>query len=539
MSVPTSSAPRSIATSTLGYGLVIGTCVTAFVLGRPLWFFSDDWNIYSDFHRSRDLLRPFNSHLSTVPVALYQVLFHTVGVEVYWPYRLVGVAAYGLLGWAVFRFARDRLAGVPAVLVTAAVLWNSAGVTNAMFPFLMNFSIPVAALAIIWRHLERARRTSGSGVAGHELVASVWLVVALATSGLGLLVAVAVAVHLVWTRPPVRTWLAMAPGPLLWLVWYSLRGVDSPPSGGLRPVASYAVRMIWGGFTSLAFGQRWFGLVLAVAYLVLVVLAAVWWRSFDAVAGGSLAACGAFAVLTAVSRIGVVPHIPPDELRYRWTVAAFLVLAAVPMMPGWPRRRGDVWSRAFVGLGAVLVVVNGVLLVRDVDRWVTMVEQSKPGLAANLWVVERAAADRTLDATTRLPLSYVPVTAGDYIGAVGAVGSPIAGWPLDALGGTAASRRQADEALVRQYRVRLVPPDQTCRVGRDRLVTAGPQAVGVTVGLFGSASNLAPVGTVPAGTTRVLRLRSITEAASMHWKVSARGARVVACSATAARRGGR
>ncbi|MCC6185411.1 MAG: hypothetical protein IT194_12200, partial [Microthrixaceae bacterium] len=53
--------------------------VLAAVMGRRLWFFSDDWNIYADYHTG-NLLEPFNGHLSLVPAGLYQLLFHTVGV---------------------------------------------------------------------------------------------------------------------------------------------------------------------------------------------------------------------------------------------------------------------------------------------------------------------------------------------------------------------------------------------------------------------------------------------------------------------------
>ena len=36
------------------------------VLGRHLWFFSDDWNILVEYHDG-NLLEPFNGHLSTIP----------------------------------------------------------------------------------------------------------------------------------------------------------------------------------------------------------------------------------------------------------------------------------------------------------------------------------------------------------------------------------------------------------------------------------------------------------------------------------------
>ena len=78
----------------------------------------------------------------------------------------------------VWRYASRNLGAVAGAAALTLVLWNAAGVTNVMFPFLMNFSIPVAALAAAWWHLDR---TSLRG----EVAASVWLGVALATSGAG------------------------------------------------------------------------------------------------------------------------------------------------------------------------------------------------------------------------------------------------------------------------------------------------------------------------------------------------------------------
>jgi hypothetical protein len=158
--------------------------VVAAVAGRDLWFFSDDWNIYADYHDG-NLLTPFNGHLSLVPAGIYRVLFHTAGMGSYLPYRLAGLAALAVLAFQVVRFAHVRLGElrrgrVPlgAILVTvavSAVLWNSAGKMNLLFPFLMNFTIPIAALLAIWWHLDRAGEDDRSPLR-HEVAASLWLV---------------------------------------------------------------------------------------------------------------------------------------------------------------------------------------------------------------------------------------------------------------------------------------------------------------------------------------------------------------------------
>lgn len=462
----TSPAPRG---SDLPAVAIVGvTVIAAFVAGNGLWFFSDDWNIIAGYP-SGHLLEPFNSHLSLVPVGVYQVLFHTFGLESYVPFRVVGLLAYAVLGWVTWRYARDRIGTVGGALATAAVLWNSGGVTNVMFPFLMNFSLPIAAVAAIWWHLDH-------DTPRHDVAASLWLTLALATSGLGLMVAVAVGVELVWTaarerRIDGRRWLVLVPGPALWLAWYVAYGVDSPSSGGVRPVVSYAARMIWGGFGSLAGGNRWLGLVVAAGFGWLLVLTVVR-RRFDARLAGALGAPLAFAVLTAISRIGVVPAIPPDELRYQWTIGAFLVLAAVSMFGGLRADEANAWvtvGRPLAGLATVSIVAGVVVLAGDVREWNRSVEAAVPGVRTNLWVAETAAAAGVLDRDRQLPVSYVRVTAGEYVDAVAALGSPLDGQPASAYGGTADARRTAVEAFVADFGMELRPdgPDRCSQFAPD------------------------------------------------------------------------
>jgi hypothetical protein len=53
-----------------------------------------------------------------------------------------------------------------------------------------------------------------------------------------------------------------------------------------------------------------------------------------------------------------------------------------------------------------------------------------------------------LERDRALPVSYVKVTAGEYVDAVAALGSPLAGFGPNEFGGSADSRRAADEAFV-------------------------------------------------------------------------------------------
>jgi hypothetical protein len=508
--------------------------VTATAIGRDLWFFSDDWNIFADYHDG-DLLTPFNGHLSLLPAGIYQLLFHTVGVDSYLPYRLAGLASLAVLAFQVLRLAGVRLGDVGArsgergrrvlgpalgALVVAAVLWNSSGQMNLLFPFLMNFSLPIAALVAIWWHLDRADAQIGDragdragggaadvehdGVLRHEVAASVWLVVALATSGLGLMTMAAVGVELLVARAAWRRWSVMSPGPILWAIWYVANRGANEVSTDVSAVVSYSARMFLGATTSIAAGIGALGVVLAIAVVGFFVIAALRWRSLDARTLGALAAPATFIVFTAVTRLDIVPEIPPDELRYSWAVAAYLVLAVVLAA----RRRAlfDVrvptaawWAAS--GVAALVLVVGAVRLVGDLDDWNTQVATARPGLSTVLFATEAVGAER-IDPDVVIPLSYVPVTTGGYLAGVASVGSPIAEATAEDLGGAAYNRRFADELLVDQLDIEARPQDGTPCAGVP-VDPVGPD--GVLELLPGSVIELEGVRTGPLRLSRFAR----------------------------------
>jgi hypothetical protein len=455
----------------LALGAAALLLAVAALAGRDLWFFSDDWNIYADYHAG-GLLEPFNGHLSLVPAGIYLVLFHTVGMDSYLPYRLSGLVALAVLAFQLVRFAHTRLGergpesgpasfvargAVLVALAVAAVLWNSAGTMNLLFPFLMNFTLPIAALVAIWWHLDRADGDDAEHAVRHEVLASLWLCLALGTSGLGLMTLAAVGVELVASRAPWRRLAVMAPGPVLWAVWYLGHRDANQMSTDVAAVLEYCARMFLGATTSLAAGSDVLGVLLAVLTVGFFVLAAWRWRSLDARTLGALAAPATFILFTAVTRLDIVPAIPPDELRYSWAVAAYLVLAAVVAARRTPMFDVTVPSGAWIAAAAVALVVLGLGAVRlwdSMQDWNRQVAEARPGLSTVLFATEAIGADR-IDPDVVIPLSYVPVTTGGYLSAAADVGSPIAEATAADLGGAAYNRQVADQLLVEQLGIRL------------------------------------------------------------------------------------
>jgi hypothetical protein len=455
-----------------------GTLIAAAaVVGRRLWFFSDDWNIFADYH-SGNLLEPFNGHLSLLPAGLYQAAFHTVGVGSYLPYRVLGLAALGVLAFQVARYSTARMGMLGAAVAVVAVMWNSAGTTNVMFPFLMNFSLPIAALLAMWWHLDAlphgggtapaeadhdpasgGKRSEAPAEVRHLAAIGVWAAVALATSGLGVVAIGAIALEFLLRRSPGRLWTALAVPTSVWFIWWLGHRSANQVSTDPAEVLPYFLRMLWGGTTSIAAGWAPGGILLAAGLVALVGTGAARSRRLDPRVASALAAAVAFAGLTALTRQDTVPEIPPDELRYGWTIGAYLVFAAVAAVPTlagrspmrtWReplqsgRRPAPAAGAAAVVCFAVLALGAAVLL-RDMGNWTDTVADAAPGLRSNAYAVEAAGADRVDPDAIIRPLSFVPVTAGAYLDAVADVGSPLAGATGEEIGGRADQRTAADE----------------------------------------------------------------------------------------------
>src|SRR5205807_840348 len=76
---------------------------------RGTTFWADEW-LWILLRRGSSVatfLNPHNEHLSLVPIVIYKLLFATVGLHSYWPYRAVAIAAQLGCVTLVFVYARS------------------------------------------------------------------------------------------------------------------------------------------------------------------------------------------------------------------------------------------------------------------------------------------------------------------------------------------------------------------------------------------------------------------------------------------------
>ena len=145
--------------------------------GTIFWY--DEWQWITerrDFTAST-FLEPHNQHLSLVPVAVYRFMLETVGIDQYWPYRLLLVVALAASGSAIFLYARPRVGPVLALAATALILFLGPGAQNILWPFQIGWLISVAAGIGALLALDRHSRRADVGAAlllGVSLASSGW-----------------------------------------------------------------------------------------------------------------------------------------------------------------------------------------------------------------------------------------------------------------------------------------------------------------------------------------------------------------------------
>ena len=120
MAAGASRRPRSraglagLSANTASTLVLAGLAVVAAVLimheGRGLNFFFDEWDfVLRQRSGVHSLFEPHVGHLSLVPIVIYRILLHTVGLAPYWPYRLVALVLHLVCVWLLFVLARRRV----------------------------------------------------------------------------------------------------------------------------------------------------------------------------------------------------------------------------------------------------------------------------------------------------------------------------------------------------------------------------------------------------------------------------------------------
>ena len=241
-------------------------------LGAGLTFFSDEWALIE----SRSLgdpttwFTPHNEHWYTIPILVYRALVETIGLGSYLPYLAVLIGLHILVATLVYVLVRRSSGRWPALATGVVVLLFGSGFENLYWGFQMGFvgsvALGLAAMLV----------SGGQAGARRSILVALLLLASLATSGIGIVMSVAVGIE--WLlEPRWRRWVPTLVIPAgTYAAWYLAIGrvgiaIQRDPFtlSALLDVPSFVVRGVGNAVGSVA-GLPWeigfaVGLI-AVAY---------------------------------------------------------------------------------------------------------------------------------------------------------------------------------------------------------------------------------------------------------------------------------
>ena len=439
--------------------LAVGAFLFNETRGTTFWF--DEWQWVTE-RRGNDLgtfLRPHNEHCSIVPIAIYKLLFVTAGLDHYAPYRAVVIALHLLTGGLVFAYVARRVGALFGLLAAGLILTLGPGWQGFVWTFQITWLSTLAAGIGALLVLERGDRKG-------DVAAAALLGVSLASSGIGVPIAIGVVVDVLWGRRDRRAALTLAVPLVLYGLWWV--GYGDPGQffrHNLVLVPGFAADSAASALSALTglhgapitengaeldkmAGTAW-GRPLALAAVVLLALRL--WRMGPI--PPRVWALGAilvsFWVLTGLERA----HLgPPDTSRYMFVSGIFIVLLLAELA------RGVVITSTATAVVALAVAVAVIANVGDLRAGTRFLRAQAPAARADLGVLEltRPLLPPGFVATHFPGYPFIKLRADAYFAAAEANGSPAAS-AAEIAGSREQARGLADAELVDIHGAALRP----------------------------------------------------------------------------------
>jgi hypothetical protein len=195
--------------------MAVAAFVVLLYLGRNGTFYHDEWTFIGQRGGTlTDWFGPHNEHWSTVPFFIYRVLLLTVGLTSYLPYLAVLLALHLVAAGSLFGLIRQACGALVALAAAGIFLFLGNGEQNIFWAFQIGF-------------LGSAAGGFGSLLAlstGHPRIAMVLLVLAIASSSMGLPFVPAAGVMLLVDPARRRQLVWLLPVAVVFLTWFLLIG---------------------------------------------------------------------------------------------------------------------------------------------------------------------------------------------------------------------------------------------------------------------------------------------------------------------------
>lgn len=508
--VPWAVRTRALAThwGWLALGmLLIGGGVLALAQTRGTVFADDEW-IWILQRRGGSLgtyLQPHQSHFSLVPIVIYKLLFATVGIRHYWPYRVIVTAAHLGVVALVFAYARRRVGDWLALLAAALLVFFGPGWQEFLWPFQMAWLIALGAGVAALLALDRRDRAG-------DVAACILLMVSLASAGPGLAVAAGLVVELGLQRVWRRLWIVGIPI-LLYAIWWLAYQQTNISHDSIFYVTRFVFDAASGVFSSLAgvsganalTGSGDF-VAAGAPLLVLATVALIWhlYRTerIPVRIVTLLTMLVAFWLTAAIARAYVtlgsaVLTSTGDESRYLYIGAALVLLLGAEAL------RGVRFVRAVQVLAGVATLFAVLANIQSLRFGGELLRAEAAHTNAELAALDIARPVVSPGYVSQ-GFIYGILNAGAYFKAQAALGTP-GGGPEQITAAPESARAAADSQLVAIHRVTL--PALPARFARGH---GAPPVAGVvrfgTVSTRGPCLRFTPSTFAPAGANGELEL---------------------------------
>jgi len=474
--------------------LLVATAALMLYLSRGLTFNLDEWTVVTERRGAGapSLLQPHNEHLSILILGLLVGLLQIGGLDAQ-PLMMVPLIALQItLGVLLFVIARRRVGAGVALGVAAVAMLCGLAYENFLVPGqagqMASIVAGVAAFAVL--DLPRAPRND-------RLLAAL-MMIAIASSGMGIPVLVGFAVELLLTKEGrERLWVVGLPL-ALYLLWYVAYGTNRAAFDEL------ALSLLW-AWTALShaagaiIGERQIEPGRQFLIVLVVILAYRAWRVEPRARIRMLALTTilvTFYGLTAISRHDIAP---PSSSRYLTVGIVFLLLMLVEAARGWKIRR---WVPAVVLLLVLISFSKDSALAFREGRTVFLERSNR--VRASLGAVELLGRSRVDPKLEIAPLAAPFLEAGGWFEARADLSGNPADAPRELVTAPADARSFADDTLVRAGGLALRPP--------------GPQPKTCQPAWRGGDGNVPPAGVrIEAGAAKPLALRA--RRLGMQWVV--------------------
>jgi hypothetical protein len=515
--------PWSLASTLLGAAMLASAALWI-ALGSKLTFILDDWVVilYRHGFDADAFLQPDNEHLIAGPIAIWQLLLHTVGMGSVIPFRVVSTAIFLLGALLLFVWIRRRLGEWPALVATIPVLFLGAAFDDFLWFSSITFLGAMAGGLGMLVALDRRDRL-GDGLACACLTASMLF------SSLWLAFAAGAVVDIALRRGERAWWrraYVVAVPLVLYVIWRLVWGDNGESSISLHNVGTTplfvldSIAAALGALFGLAgpvenivepSGLDW-GQPLAVAAVALAI-----WRMYrmERIPRSLWVVIAVALAFWVLSGVAVKPGRVPWASRYQYPSVAFLLLVAAELLRGVDLRR-----RWLAVAAAIFVAVSTAGSAHALDDAYSTHRARAELIRADLAALE--ITRYTIEPNFFIDeengdTGFAHVDAGSYLHARDAFGSP-ADSEAELLDTSEPARFAADKVLVAALGFGLAPlpasalPEKEARPAKPS--AGGPVRIpaGGCVAVPGGTSqpvlSLPPAGvTIEAGAEPVTDIR--------------------------------